>query len=164
MREKQSASLFGYLMSVAVSAIVTGLVVVARASLGLVDPPSSLTVVIVGTRFGRGPALMSTALSVLALDYFVIPPVPAIRDHRFPPYRDVGRHWLSCGHCHNLTERLRKERDRAVVREKQTEEARQAVEAERTRNAILSTVSYDCGLPSRRSRHRLSYWLEATPR
>jgi K+-sensing histidine kinase KdpD len=149
MREKQFSSPYGYLVSAAIAALATGFVFVARASLGLVGATVIylLTVVVIGARIGRGPALMATALSVLGLDYFVIPPILQFEITELRHIVMLGGIGSVAVIVSNLTERLRKERDRAAARDKQAEEARQAVEAERTRNAILSTVSHDLRTP-----------------
>ncbi len=79
-----------------------------------------LAIVVVATRFGRGPSLAASLLSVLAFDFFFVPPIYtfAVSDFRhvgtFAVMLLVG---LVIG---NLTERLRQQAKLAREREQRT--------------------------------------------
>jgi two-component system sensor histidine kinase KdpD len=98
MRDKQFTPVYGYLISAAISAVVTLLVVLGHATFGLVG---------------------ATVLYLVSVAIIVS----------------------------TLTERLRRERARAVAGDLEAEDARRAAETERTRSAILSTVSHDLRTP-----------------
>jgi K+-sensing histidine kinase KdpD len=149
MRDKQFTPLYGYLISVAFFAAVTLLVVLGGATFGLVGATVLylLAVVIIGARLGRGPALLATALTVLGLDYFVIPPVMRFEIAEVRHLVMLGGIASVAIIVSNLTERLRRERGRAVAEKLEAENARRTAETERTRSAILSTVSHDLRTP-----------------
>jgi K+-sensing histidine kinase KdpD len=67
---------FGYAAALGVVAVATAVGALARHHLGEPDMVLLylLAVVIAGARFGRGPSLLAATLSVLAFDFFFIPP------------------------------------------------------------------------------------------
>jgi two-component system sensor histidine kinase KdpD len=149
MHKKQSPRLYGYLISAALSAAVTGIVVLGRTTLGLVGATVLylVAVVIIGARIGRGPALLATALTILGLDYFVIPPVLQFEIAEVRHLVMLGGIGSVAIIVSNTTERLRRERERALAGDQKAEQARRAAETERTRSAILNTVSHDLRTP-----------------
>ena len=127
--------------------------------------PYLLAVVVIGSRFGRGPALLTTALSVLALDYFVIPPVRQFEITELRHIVMLGGIGSIAVIVSNLTERLRRERERANARDKQADEARRAVEAEaNAQRHSEHGVARFYARRSPRSRPRRSFWRAATNR
>lgn len=92
-----------------------------------------LGILVVATRLGRGPSWLASILSVAAFDFIFVPPYLTFA---VANYRHVGTFsvMLLVGVViGNLTERVR-------------DQARQA-EAERLRNALLSSVSHDLRTP-----------------
>jgi two-component system sensor histidine kinase KdpD len=71
----------------AVVALTTGLGLAAHRLLGLPDPEMLylLGIMVAASAFGRGPALLASALSVAAYDFFFVPPYLtfAVHDTRF---------------------------------------------------------------------------------
>jgi two-component system sensor histidine kinase KdpD len=66
----------GYLWSIAITALITSLSAFALGFLELVNLVMLylLGVMYVATRFGRGPSVLSSVLSVAAFDFFFVPP------------------------------------------------------------------------------------------
>jgi len=120
----------------------TGFALVVRAWLALPDTEMLflLTVMLAATLFGRGPSLLTAALSVAIYDYFFVPPFHtfAVADFRyiltFAMMFGIGI-VLS-----TLTTRLRRQQLAAV-------RAAVRAETEELRSALLSSVSHDLRTP-----------------
>ena len=76
-----------HLAAAAIVAITLGMTLALRALLGLPDPEMLflLAVMMSAILFGRGPAVLSAALSVAAYDFFFVEPLNtfAVADHRY---------------------------------------------------------------------------------
>jgi two-component system sensor histidine kinase KdpD len=96
--------------------------------------------VVVATRFGRGPSVLAAILSVLAFDFFYVPP-----PLNFEP-RDAGYivtfvvMLLVALTISNMTIRIKEQAEAAREREHR-------IEVERMRNSLLSSVSHDIRTP-----------------
>lgn len=113
-----------------------------------------LCVVVVAMRFGYLPSLATAALSVASLDFFFTAPYFSFRvdDKRYLITFAVML--VVAAVISNLTERVRHHAERTAVlaleRTRLAEEAQRVhaeVEAERVRNALLSSVSHDLRTP-----------------
>ncbi len=113
-----------------------------------------LGIVVVSMRFGYGPSLVATVLSVLSFDFFFIPPYfeLAVTDVRHVVTFAVM--FVVAVVISGLTKRVRDQADvaraEAVERERLAEEAHRArmqVETEQLRNSLLSSVSHDLRTP-----------------
>jgi two-component system sensor histidine kinase KdpD len=106
-----------------------------------------LGVLIVSIRFGVGPSLFTAGLSVVAFDFFFIPPLhqfALVDPHHFVTF---GVMLAVAAVISGLNEQLRRQKER--VRQ-QAEEARRAqleVETERLRSSLLSALSHDLKTP-----------------
>lgn len=113
-----------------------------------------LVVVIAAARFGRGPSFLAATLSVLAFDFFFIPPTFTllVSEKRFfltfAMMLVVGL--LTSG----LTQRIRRQEHEARLKEqrmaalhKQAEEAAIRATTEEMRSSLLSAVSHDLRTP-----------------
>ena len=132
----------GYTATVALVGAATAVGVVGRRQLALPDFVMLylLTIMIAASVFGRGPSLVAATLSVLAYDFFFIPPF-------FTFVVDDQRHLLTFAMMFvvgllisGLTQRVRRhEREAtAAVLRARTEEMR---------SALLSAVSHDLRTP-----------------
>ena len=110
-----------------------------------------LGVVVVAMRFGYGPSLLAAVASVVAFEFFFIPPV-------FSFAVDDVRHFVTFGVMlfvavviSHLTKRIRDQAEAAAVeRTRLIEEAHRVAlraETEHLRNALLSSVSHDLRTP-----------------
>jgi two-component system, OmpR family, sensor histidine kinase KdpD len=123
-------------------AATTGIALVVRATLELPDTEMLflLTVMLAATLFGRGPSLLTAALSVGIYDFFFVPPYHtfAVEDFRyiltFAMMFGIGI-VLS-----TLTSRLRRQQLAAV-------RAAVRAETEELRSSLLSSVSHDLRTP-----------------
>jgi len=131
-----------YPATVALVALATATGVALRGHLAAPDVVMLylLVVVAVATRFGRGPSLLASALSVPAFDYFFVPPFHtfAVADERylltFATLFVVGL-LLSA-----LTSRVRAHEKRAAAAELRAR-------TEEMRSSLLSAVSHDLRTP-----------------
>lgn len=99
-----------------------------------------LGVVIVATRFGRGPSLVTTLLGVALFDYLFVPPRLAFMT-REPRYLVMFAFMVATGLIvGSLTERLRVETVTSARLSAQ-------VDFERQRSSLLSSVSHDFRTP-----------------
>jgi K+-sensing histidine kinase KdpD len=149
-----------YLASVA---IVTASALVAWFGFGEAHLPDVvmvflLGVVIVSTRFGYGPSLLAAVMSVLAFEFFFIPPLFSFAVSDLRHAVTFGVMFLVAFVISHQTQRLRdhaestriRERDTAQERMTLAEEARRdrlRIETEQLRNALLSSVSHDLRTP-----------------
>jgi len=140
--QEPRATAGGYAWSIAMVVATTGFALVVRAWLALPDTEMLflLTVMLAATLFGRGPSLLTAALSVAIYDYFFVPPFHtfAVADFRyiltFAMMFGIGI-VLS-----TLTTRLRRQQLAAV-------RAAVRAETEELRSALLSSVSHDLRTP-----------------
>jgi two-component system sensor histidine kinase KdpD len=111
-----------YLASLALVAGATGLGALAGGRLAPADPVMLylLGIGVAAARFGRGPSLIASATSVLAYDFFFVPPY-----HTFTVANE--RHLLTFATMFivglvtsGLTSRIRKEQQQAIAREQRT--------------------------------------------
>ena len=132
----------GYAATVALTAAATGVGVFGRGQLALPDIVTLylLTIMVAASLFGRGPALLASTLSVLAYDFFFIPPF-------FTFVVDDQRHLLTFAMMFvvgllfsSLTQRVRRNEQRA-------NEALLRARTEEMRSALLSAVSHDLRTP-----------------
>ena len=132
----------GYAWSIAMVAATTAVALGVRAWVALPDTEMLflLTVMVAATLFGRGPSLLTAALSVAIYDYFFVPPYHtfAVADFRY-----VLTFAMMFGIgivISTLTTRLRRQQ-LAVVR------AAVRAETEELRSSLLSSVSHDLRTP-----------------
>jgi len=132
----------GYVWSVAMVAATTVVALGVRAYFGLPDVEMLFlfTVMVAATRYGRGPSLMTAALSVASYDFFFVRPFLTfvVEDVRYTLTFAMmfGIGWVTS----TLTTRLRREQaeaDEAVLRAK----------TEELRSSLLSAVSHDLRTP-----------------
>ncbi|HVE86170.1 MAG TPA: DUF4118 domain-containing protein [Myxococcales bacterium] len=131
-----------YPATVVLVALATGTGVLLRAHLAAPDFVMLylLVIVVVATRFGRGPSLLACALSVPAFDFFFVPPFHTfvVADERllltFATMFVVGL-LIS-----ELTSRVRRH-------EQQARSAELRARTEEMRSSLLSAVSHDLRTP-----------------
>jgi two-component system, OmpR family, sensor histidine kinase KdpD len=125
--------------------IVTVCTIVAWIMLPYFDLANLIMVYLVGnvviaTRYGRGPSVLAAILSVLAFDFFFVPP-----SLNFEP-RDAGYivtlvvMLLVALTISNMTIRIKEQAEAVRERERR-------IEAERMRNSLLSSMSHDLRTP-----------------
>lgn len=146
----------GYLVAVGAVTAVTALSWLGRPLLDLPDLAMLylLVIILVAVRFGRGPSLVASALSIAGFDFFFVPPLFtfAVANARhvltFAMMFGVGQ--LISG----FTLRIKRQELRAREREARTaqlsEEAKAAalrVRVEEMRSSLLSAVSHDLRTP-----------------
>lgn len=153
---EMNARSLGYLAGAAVVAVATlvAWTLIGQQRLEDVVMIYMLGIVIVSMRFGYGPSLVATAVSILSFDFFFIPPYfeLAVADVRHVV--TFGVMFVVALVVSGLTKRVRDQADHArsvaVERERLAEEAHRArmqVETEQLRNALLSSVSHDLRTP-----------------
>ena len=138
----RGAALVGYAGAIVLVAIATAAGVVARGHLAPADVVMLylLGIGVAAARLGRGPSLLASALSVLAYDIFLVPPLYTIKveDERhlltFAMMFVVG---LAINH---LTQRIRREAEQAKA-------AALRARTEEMRSSLLSAVSHDLRTP-----------------
>jgi two-component system, OmpR family, sensor histidine kinase KdpD len=112
----------GYLWSTLLVALTTGLAALARAVLDIPDVEMLylLAVMAAAIRFGRGPSLLTSALSVAAYDFFFVAPrfTLAVEDVRY--FLSFGMMFLVGLVLSTLTLRLRRQEEAALLREERT--------------------------------------------
>jgi two-component system sensor histidine kinase KdpD len=132
----------GHAATVALAAAATGIGVFGRRQLALPDIVTLylLTIMVAASLFGRGPALLASTVSVLAYDFFFIPPF-------FTFVVDDQRHLLTFAMMFvvgllfsSLTQRVRRNEQRA-------NDALLRARTEEMRSALLSAVSHDLRTP-----------------
>lgn len=135
--------------SVLVVAGITALALLLRQSLLSSDLTMLylLGVVVVAISFGRGPAITAAVLGVLAFDFLFVPPHFTFRvsDVRyFVTFAVMLSVAVITG---TLTARLREQREHARLMADQARRTQSQIEVERTRSAVLSSVSHDLRTP-----------------
>jgi len=99
-----------------------------------------LGIVIVATRWGRGPSIFATVVGASTFDFFYVPPYYSVLTSEVK-YLVMFFVMMVVGLViSTLTERAR-------IREQDAEHARMEAEVERQRNALLSVVSHDLRTP-----------------
>jgi two-component system sensor histidine kinase KdpD len=106
-----------------------------------------LAVLFAAIRLGRGPAVFAAFLSVALFDFFFVHPhfTLAVSDLQYLlTFAVLLAVALTTA---ELVARLRRERDSAEARAEETAQARLAVESERLRNTLLTSLSHDLRTP-----------------
>jgi two-component system, OmpR family, sensor histidine kinase KdpD len=113
-----------------------------------------LAVAVVAARLGRGPAVFSSIASVAAFDFFLVPPyfTFAVADSQY--HVTFAVMFIVALIISSLTAQIQQQARAAMQREQRTamltEEAKIAqrlADTEKTRNALLSSVSHDLRTP-----------------
>jgi two-component system, OmpR family, sensor histidine kinase KdpD len=115
----QRPSSLPYVWALLVVAITTGLGLLLRALYPIPDLEMLylLAVMVVASRFGRGPSMAAAALSVAAYDFFFVPPhlTFAVRDARY--FLTFTMMFLVSSLLSALTTRLKRQEQDALARE-----------------------------------------------
>ena len=114
-------SLVGYLASTAVVAIAAafGWLVFPRGELADVVMVFLLGVMLVASRFGYGPSIFAAALSVVAFDFFFVPPYFSLAVSDLRHVVTFAVMFLVAVVISHLTRRIREQADAALLREEQ---------------------------------------------
>jgi len=99
-----------------------------------------LVIMIVASRFGRRPALVSSALSVASYDFFFVPPFYTFAVDEARHVLTFATMFIIGAVMSGLTQRIRRQEEVARVAELR-------VRTEEMRNALLSAVSHDFRTP-----------------
>jgi K+-sensing histidine kinase KdpD len=132
----------GYAVTVALVALATVAGRLARNHLALPDQVMLYLVVVmvVAARFGRGPSLVAATLSIVAFDFFLIPPYftfVVTEEHHVLTFAMMFAVGLVIS---GLTVRIRRQ-------EHEAEAAKLRASTEEMRSALLSAVSHDLRTP-----------------
>jgi K+-sensing histidine kinase KdpD len=138
----------GHAAAVALVAAATGIGSLARGTLALPDLVMVYLLGVMGAaRFGRGPSLTASTLSVLAFDFFFIPPY-------FTFTVSEERHVLTFAMMFvvglvtsELTTRLRRQDQAREALAREAEAAALRAATEEMRSSLLSAVSHDLRTP-----------------
>ncbi|HEU5217763.1 MAG TPA: DUF4118 domain-containing protein, partial [Gemmatimonadales bacterium] len=106
-----------------------------------------LGVVVVATRYPRGPAVLASALSIALFDFFFIPPYYRFGVHDTAYVLTFAMMLVVALAMSRLTARIREHADAARELAERHESARVAVASERLRTALLSSLSHDLRTP-----------------
>ncbi|MDB4993528.1 MAG: hypothetical protein JWM74_960 [Myxococcaceae bacterium] len=106
-----------------------------------------LGIVLVSLRFGYGPSLLATVLSVLAFNFLFVPPYYTLLVADLHHITTFAVMFLVAVVISGLTQRVRTQAEQRAKLAAETEDARVLVEAERLRSALLSSVSHDLRTP-----------------
>jgi K+-sensing histidine kinase KdpD len=141
--------LLGHAITVALVAVATTIGAVTRPHLALPDLVMLylLVVMVAAARFGRGPSLVAATLSILAFDFFFIPPY-------FTFTVSEERHVLTFAmmfvvglFISGLTTRIRRQEQQQAALAKEAEAAALRAATEEMRSSLLSAVSHDLRTP-----------------
>lgn len=148
-RSGRRSTIDGYLYAILGSALVA---IIARWSREAVRIEGAimlylLAVVAVATRFGLGPAILSAVLGVVAVDYVVMPPEFELAIGDLSQALMLLCMVSVATVVSGLTERLRRQEERARALAVDAEKTRSEMEKERVRAALLSSVSHDLRTP-----------------
>ena len=149
-------ALGGSLRSAALVALATGLSALVRSRLALADVVMIylLVIMVAAARYGRGPSVVASALSVVLYDFFFVPPYHTLAVHdasnllTFAMMFAVGQGLAALLHRVRASERearLRGERSAALLEEARAATLRAHTEA--MRSTLLSAVSHDLRTP-----------------
>lgn len=106
-----------------------------------------LGVVIVSIRFGVAPSMFTAGLSVLAFDFFFIPPLYQIALTDPHHIMTFGVMLGVAAVISGLNAQLARQKERARQKSEEAQRAQVLVETERLRSALLSAVSHDLKTP-----------------
>jgi two-component system, OmpR family, sensor histidine kinase KdpD len=106
-----------------------------------------LATVSIATRFGYGPSLFAAVLSVLAFDVFFVPPYFDFTVVDLRHLVTFAVMFVVAALISGLTQRVRDQAEKQIAIAEEANRARMLVEAERLRNALLSSVSHDLRTP-----------------
>lgn len=139
---RPALALGGYFASAAIvgAATVVSWLAFGRQQLADVVMVFLLGVVVVSLRFGRGPALAAAVLSVFAYDFFFVPPYWSLAVTDVRHVLTFAVMFVVALVISGLTGRVKAQADDARQREV-------AIQTERLRNALLSSVSHDLRTP-----------------
>jgi len=140
---------WGHVLTVALVGLATAIGHVTRPHLALPDLVMLylLVVMVAAARFGRAPSLVAATLSILAFDFFFIPPY-------FTFTVTEERHVLTFAMMFvvglvisGLTMRIRKQEHQQAELAKEAEAAALRAATEEMRSSLLSAVSHDLRTP-----------------
>lgn len=106
-----------------------------------------LGIVVVSMRFGLGPSILAAVLSVLAFDFFIIPPrfTFAVEDpHHIVTFAVMFLVAIVIG---GLTQRVRSQAEERARLAEEAQNARVQADTEKLRSTLLSSVSHDLRTP-----------------
>jgi two-component system, OmpR family, sensor histidine kinase KdpD len=106
-----------------------------------------LAVVFVAARFGRGPAIFSSIASVAAFDFFLVPPyfTFVVADSQY--HVTFAVMLIVAMVISSLTVQIQQQAMREQRLADEAKRAQMSADAEKTRNALLSSVSHDLRTP-----------------
>jgi two-component system sensor histidine kinase KdpD len=142
-------TLYGYLAGIAA---VAACICLARLcsnyfQLGDLVMIQLLGIVIVSIHFGVAPSMFTAGLSVLAFDFFFIPPLYQIALTEPAHLVTFGVMLGVAAVISGLNAQLARQKERARQKAEEAQRAQVQVETERLRSALLSAVSHDLKTP-----------------
>lgn len=106
-----------------------------------------LAVVVAGTRYRRGPALLASALSIAAFDFGFVPPYNTLHVSDTGYLLTFAMMLIVAAVMSGLTARVREQSDAALKLAERDRAARVEIEAEQLRTSLLSSLSHDLRTP-----------------
>jgi K+-sensing histidine kinase KdpD len=106
-----------------------------------------LGTVVISMRYGYGPSVAAAVLSVLAFNFFFIPPYYTFAVADLRHLVTFGVMFLVAVVISGLTKRVRDQAEAARKLAEQAQRAQLQVQSEQLRNALLSSVSHDLRTP-----------------
>jgi two-component system sensor histidine kinase KdpD len=106
-----------------------------------------LAVVVVASRYPRGPAVLASLLSIALFDFLFVPPYSRFSVHDTAYLLTFGMMLVIAITMSRLTARIREQAEAARELAERHETARVAVASERLRTALLSSLSHDLRTP-----------------
>ena len=106
-----------------------------------------LAVVVVASRYPRGPAVLASLLSIALFDFLFVPPYYRFSVHDTAYLLTFGMMLVIAITMSRLTARIREQAEAARELAERHETARVAVASERLRTALLSSLSHDLRTP-----------------
>jgi K+-sensing histidine kinase KdpD len=139
----------GHAISVALVGLATAIGAIARQHLALPDLVMLylLGVMVAAARFGRGPSLLAAALSILAFDFFFIPPYFTFNVAEKRHVLTFAMMFVVGLVISGLTMRLRRQEHQQAELAKEAEAAALRAATEEMRSSLLSAVSHDLRTP-----------------
>jgi two-component system sensor histidine kinase KdpD len=106
-----------------------------------------LGIVLVSLRWGLGPSLLTSVLSVLAVDFFFVPPIHTFAVSDVNHFVTFAVMFLVGVVISGLNKRVRDQAEATRERDEKAHEAQLRIEAEQLRNSLLSSLSHDLRTP-----------------